>query len=124
MFGRVHDRFRTPHVSTMVTGCVVAVAAGFTPIDVLGELVSMGTLLAFVLACIGIIILRKTQPDVPRPFRTPWVPLVPILGALTCLLQMVALPLATWIRLVVWLAIGFAVYFGYGHRRAAAMRGS
>jgi APA family basic amino acid/polyamine antiporter len=122
MFGRVHERFRTPHISTIVTGCVIAVAAGFTPINVLGELVSMGTLLAFVLACIGIIILRRTQPDIPRPFRTPWVPLVPLLGALTCLIQMVALPIATWIRLAVWLAIGFMIYFGFGRRQAAALR--
>jgi APA family basic amino acid/polyamine antiporter len=122
MFGRVHERFRTPHVSTAVTALVVAIAAGLTPIDVLGELVSMGTLLAFVLVCIGIIVLRRTQPDVPRPFRTPWVPVVPILGALACLLQMVALPLATWGRLMIWLGLGFLLYFGYSRRRAAALR--
>lgn len=122
MFGRVHERFRTPHVSTAVTGVVVAVAAGFTPIDVLGQLVSMGTLLAFVLVCIGIIMLRRTMPDAPRPFRTPGMPWVPIFGALACLLQMVALPLATWVRLVVWLAVGLVVYFGYDRVRAVKMR--
>jgi APA family basic amino acid/polyamine antiporter len=122
LFGRIHERYRTPHLSTALTGVIVAIAAGLTPIDVLGQLVSMGTLLAFVLVCIGIIALRRSQPDIPRPFRTPWVPVVPILGALACLLQMVALPLATWIRLFVWLAIGFFVYFGYGQRRAARMR--
>jgi basic amino acid/polyamine antiporter, APA family len=122
MFGRVHERFRTPHVSTAVTGIVVAVAAGFTPIDVLGQLVSMGTLLAFVLVCIGIIMLRRTMPDAPRPFRTPGMPWVPIFGALACLLQMVALPLATWVRLVVWLVVGLVVYFGYGRVRAAKVR--
>jgi basic amino acid/polyamine antiporter, APA family len=122
VFGRVHPRFRTPHVSTAVTAVIIAIAAGLTPIDVLGTLVSMGTLLAFVLVCVGIIMLRRTQPDIPRPFRTPWVPLVPILGALGCLLQMVALPLATWIRLFIWLAIGLAVYFMYSRRRAAAIR--
>jgi len=122
VFGTVHPKFRTPHISTMVTGAVVAVAAGFTPIDVLGQLVSMGTLLAFVLVCIGIIMLRRTMPDAPRPFRTPGMPWVPIFGALACLLQMIGLPLATWARLLIWLAIGFVVYFGYGRRRAAAIR--
>jgi len=75
-----------------------------------------------VLACIGIVVLRKTSPDVPRPFKTPWVPLVPICGALACLLQMIALPGATWIRLVVWLVIGFVIYFVFGRQRAEAMR--
>jgi APA family basic amino acid/polyamine antiporter len=121
-FGRVHPKFRTPHVSTIITGLIVALAAGLTPLATLGQLVSMGTLLAFVLVCIGIIMLRKSQPDAPRPFRTPGMPWVPILGALACLAQMVTLPWATWVRLFVWLAIGFAVYFGYGQRRAAAKR--
>ncbi len=124
MFSRVHPRFRTPHLSTMVTGSVMAVAAGLLPLTTLGQLVSMGTLLAFVLVCIGIIILRRTAPDLPRPFRTPLVPLVPILGALACLLQMIALPLATWVRLFVWLALGMLVYFGYSARRSALRRPS
>ncbi len=118
LFGRVHPRFRTPHVSTILTGCVVALAAGLTPISVLGELVSMGTLLAFVLVCVGIIALRKSDPDAPRPFRTPWMPWVPVIGALACIAQMLSLPLATWIRLIVWLLIGFAMYFGYARRRS------
>jgi APA family basic amino acid/polyamine antiporter len=121
-FGRVHPRYKTPHVSTMVTATVIAIAAGVTPIDVLGQLVSMGTLLAFVLVCMGILILRRTMPDVPRPFRTPWMPWVPILGALACVVQMVALPLATWVRLVVWLFVGFGVYFGWGKAGAARAR--
>ncbi|MGH7711944.1 MAG: amino acid permease [Gemmatimonadaceae bacterium] len=122
LFSRVHPRFRTPHLSTMITGSAMAVAAGLLPLTTLGQLVSMGTLLAFVLVCIGIIILRRTAPDLARPFRTPWVPLVPILGALACLLQMVALPISTWVRLVVWLALGLLVYFGYGARRSALRR--
>jgi APA family basic amino acid/polyamine antiporter len=122
VFGRVHPRFQTPHVSTILTGSVIALAAGVTPITVLSELVSMGTLLAFVLVCIGIVVLRRTQPDVPRPFRTPGMPWVPILGALACLAQMVALPLATWIRLVVWLVIGLVIYFGYGRQGAERLR--
>jgi APA family basic amino acid/polyamine antiporter len=118
LFGKVHVRFRTPYVSTILTGCVVALAAGLTPISVLGELVSMGTLLAFVLVCIGIVALRKSNPDAPRPFRTPGMPWVPVIGALSCIAQMLSLPLATWIRLIVWLLIGFVMYFGYARRRS------
>jgi APA family basic amino acid/polyamine antiporter len=122
VFGRVHPRYKTPHVTTMVTGLVCAFVAGLTPIEVLGQLVSIGTLLAFVLVCIGVVILRKTAPQNRRPFRTPWVPLVPALGAIICLAQMVGLPGETWVRLVIWLAIGFVIYFMYGHRNAHATR--
>jgi APA family basic amino acid/polyamine antiporter len=116
VFARVHSRFRTPHISTMLTGVVIAITAGLTPIAVLGQLVSIGTLLAFVLVSVGIMILRKTAPEAPRPFRTPWVPFVPIAGALICLAQMVGLPIATWERLIIWLAIGLVVYFSYSYR--------
>jgi len=119
-FGRVHPRFRTPYVSTILTATIIALVAGLTPIDVLGQLVSIGTLLAFVLVCLGVIILRRREPDLPRPFRTPAVPLVPMLGAVICFAQMASLPLATWERLVIWLVIGLAVYVGYGRRRSAA----
>jgi APA family basic amino acid/polyamine antiporter len=117
-FSVVHPKFRTPHVSTIVTGSIVALVAGLTPISVLGQLVSIGTLLAFVLVSIGIIILRRTAPDLPRPFRTPGVPYVPIAGAVICLAQMIGLPGATWVRLLTWLAIGLAIYGLYGRRRA------
>jgi basic amino acid/polyamine antiporter, APA family len=100
----------------VLTGVIICLMAGLTPITVLGQLVSIGTLLAFVLVSIGVIILRKTAPDAPRPFRTPWVPVVPIAGALVCLAQMVGLPLATWERLLIWLAIGLVVYFSYSWR--------
>jgi basic amino acid/polyamine antiporter, APA family len=100
-------------------GTIIALFAGLTRIDVLSQLVSIGTLLAFVLVSIGIIILRKTIPDAPRPFRTPGVPFVPIMGALICLAQMVGLPLATWERLLIWLSLGLIVYFSYSHRRPA-----
>ncbi len=116
IFAVVHPRFRTPHLSTILIGVVISLIAGLTPIAVLGQLVSIGTLLAFVLVSLGVIILRRTAPDAPRPFRTPWVPAVPILGALICLAQMVGLPLATWERLFIWLAIGLVVYFGYSRR--------
>jgi APA family basic amino acid/polyamine antiporter len=117
VFARVHPRFRTPHVSTILIGTLIALVAGFTRIDVLGQLVSIGTLLAFVLVSLGIIILRKTMPDAPRPFRTPGVPWVPVIGALICLAQMIGLPLATWERLVIWLGIGLVVYFSYSRSR-------
>jgi APA family basic amino acid/polyamine antiporter len=105
-----------------VTASVVAVAAGLLPLTVLSQLVSMGTLLAFVLACLGIVVLRRTSPDMPRPFRTPGVPWVPLSGALICLAQMLGLPWATWERLLIWLGAGLLVYFGYGRRRARATR--
>jgi APA family basic amino acid/polyamine antiporter len=124
MFGAVHARFRTPHLSTLLTGTVVSLVAGLTPIAVLGQLVSIGTLLAFVLVSIGVIILRQTAPDLPRPFRTPWVPFVPIAGALICIAQMIGLPMATWERLVAWLAIGLVVYFSYSRRSSHLASGA
>ena len=122
LFSRVHPRFRTPYLSTILTGTIVGVASGLLPITLLGQLVSIGTLLAFVLVCLGIVLLRRTAPDVPRPFRTPWVPWVPALGAVICLAQMLALPLETWERLGIWLAAGMVVYFAYSRRRARAVR--
>ncbi len=113
-FSKVHPKYSTPHNSTIVTCIAVGLIAGLLPINVLGELVSIGTLMAFTLVCISIIILRKTRPDVERPFKTPLVPLIPILGVLICLSQMLALPLDTWLRLIVWMIIGFIIYFTYG----------
>jgi len=118
VFSKVHPKFRTPYVSTILTGSVALIFAGILPISVLSELVSIGTLLAFVIVCIGIIVLRKTRPEIHRPFRTPLVPLVPILGAAVCLAQMVALPFDTWLRLLVWMAIGFIIYFTYSVRHS------
>jgi APA family basic amino acid/polyamine antiporter len=116
--GRLHPRFNTPHISTVVTGVLVALAAGLTPIGTLGNLVSIGTLLAFVIVSIGVIVLRRTRPDLPRPFRMPFVPLLPILSALVSLLLMASLPWSTWERLILWMAIGVGVYFAYGYRRS------
>ena len=121
VFGKVHPKFGTPWLATIITGLVAASVAGLFPIDLLGELVSIGTLLAFVIVCGGIWVLRRVQPDLPRPFRTPLVPLVPILGIAICGYMMYGLPADTWIRLAVWMVIGLVIYFAYGrtHSRLA-----
>ncbi len=115
---KVHPRFKTPHVTTMITGVVVALGAAFAPIGVVLELTNIGTLFAFVLVAMGIWILRHTDPDRPRPFRTPWVPVLPILSALFCIYLMLSLPLVTWLRFGLWMAIGLALYFLYGVRHS------
>jgi APA family basic amino acid/polyamine antiporter len=117
-FGAVHPRFRTPWKSTIVTGVFVGALAAFLPINVLLTLVNMGTLLAFVIVCAAVLVMRRTDPGARRPFRVPFVPLVPILGIVSCLLLMFSLPPENWLRLLVWAAIGLAIYFGYGRRRS------
>ncbi len=121
--GKVHPRFRTPYLSTIYTGVAVCFATGLLPLQLLGTWVNIGTLLAFVLVCAGVWILRHTRPDLERPFRAPLVPLVPVLGIVSCLGLMLTLPLDTWLRLFVWLVLGLAIYFGYG-RRHSTLRGS
>src|SRR2546428_6762860 len=116
--GRVHPRFRTPYLSTIYTGIAVCLATGLLPLQLLGTWVNIGTLLAFVLVCAGVWILRHTRPDLERPFRAPLVPLVPVLGILSCLGLMLTLPLDTWIRLLVWLVIGLGIYFGYSRKHS------
>ena len=128
-FGAVHPRFRTPYKTTMLIGVFVAVLAGSLPIDALLHLTNIGTLLAFVIVCTAVLIMRAKHPEAERPFKAPFYPVVPILGILSCLLLMFSLPVANWWRLFVWLGIGFVIYFGYGRRhsvmaksRAAAER--
>ncbi|MGH9839732.1 MAG: APC family permease, partial [Blastocatellia bacterium] len=110
----IHPRFRTPWISSIVVGLFIAFFAGVLPISVLGDLVSIGTLFAFVIVCIGVWLLRKRRPDLERPFRTPLVPAVPLLGIFISLFLMATLPWDTWLRLIVWLLIGLVIYFGYG----------
>jgi APA family basic amino acid/polyamine antiporter len=117
-FSRVHPKYKTPNNATIVTGLLAALIAGLLPINVLGELVSIGTLAAFVIVCVSVIVLRKTHPKLRRPFKTPFVPFVPIAGVAICLAQMIALPVDTWIRLIVWMLIGFAIYFSYGRKHS------
>ncbi len=117
--GTIHPRFHTPHVTTIITGAIVTLAAGFTPIDVLGELVSIGTLFAFVVVALGVIVLRRTRPDLERPFRTPGVPWLPALSAVASFVLMASLSGDTWIRLVLWMALGLLLYCGYGYRHSA-----
>lgn len=112
--GKVHPRFRTPYISTMIVGLCVAFFGALLPINILGELVSIGTLLAFVIVSAGVWILRERRPDLNRPFKTPWVPFVPIMGIVVSGLLMVSLPQDTWLRLIIWLVIGLTIYFSYG----------
>ncbi len=113
-FARIHGRFKTPHMTTMVTGAAALVIAGTVPGEDLVKMVSIGTLLAFVIVCVGVLVLRRTHPEFPRTFKTPWVPVVPILGAGLSLAQMIGLPLGTWLRLVIWMAVGLVIYFSFG----------
>jgi APA family basic amino acid/polyamine antiporter len=117
-FARIHPKYRTPHITTIWTGVVVAVLAAVANLDVFVELTNIGTLFAFVLVCAGVLVLRRNDPNRPRPFRTPLVPFVPLAGIVICLYLMKNLPLATWIRFGAWLAIGLLIYAFYGYRHS------
>ena len=118
VFSKIHPRFRTPYITTILTGIAVATAAGLFPIGVLGHLVSIGTLFAFILVCAGVWVLRRSRPEIKRPFRAPVVGFVAPAGVVTCFLLMYGLPVETWERLAIWMAIGLVVYFAYGRRRS------
>ena len=120
-FSKVHPKYRTPYIPTSITAIAVGLTAAFLPIQEIAELTNIGTLFAFVLVCAGVWILRRIEPELDRPFRTPLVPLVPVLGMFFCGYLMLSLPAVTWIRFFVWMALGFAIYFGYGrfHSRIA-----
>lgn len=121
-FGDVHPVFRTPHRSTILIGIFVAVLTGFLPIDALLHLTNIGTLFAFLVVCVAVLIMRRTNPDAERPFRVPFFPVVPILGILSCLLLMLSLPAENWYRLFGWLALGLVIYFSYGHKHSELRR--
>lgn len=121
-FASVHPRFRTPWKATILTGSVVGLMGTLLPLRVLAELVNIGTLLAFVIVCAAVLIMRRIDPQTPRPFRCPLVPLIPLLGIGFCLLLMFSLPVDNWLRLIVWLLIGLAVYFAYGRHHSVLRR--
>jgi APA family basic amino acid/polyamine antiporter len=118
IFANVHPRFKTPWISTIMVGLFVGMLAGLLPIDFLLHLTNIGTLFAFVIVCAAVLIMRKTNPGAARPFRCPFVPVVPILGILCCLVLMLSLPAANWWRLFAWMALGLCIYFGYGIRHS------
>jgi APA family basic amino acid/polyamine antiporter len=120
LFARVHPRYQTPDLSTWVAGFAVGIPAGIWDIGTFGDLTNIGTLFAFIIVSMGVIILRRTNPDRPRSFRVPWVPLLPGISIVCCLVLMLSLPLETWIRFFVWLAVGLVIYFCYGHKRTLA----
>jgi len=120
---KVHPRFRTPYLSTIFVGICVALAGALTPIDVLGQMVSIGTLLAFIIVCAGVWVLRARGTVVKRAFVTPWVPFTPIAGIVISFYMMYSLSTATWIRLVVWLVIGLVIYFSYSRKKSKVQQG-
>jgi APA family basic amino acid/polyamine antiporter len=122
VFAKLHPKYRTPYRSQWMFFVFVSLFAAFIPDNVVGDMTSIGTLFAFVLVCIGIIVMRKTNPELPRAFKTPLVPFIPILGALFCLTMIVSLGWENWGRLFVWLGIGFIVYFGYSVKHSKARK--
>ncbi|MCD8741829.1 amino acid permease [Mucilaginibacter roseus] len=123
VFGQVHKKFQTPYKSNLLFAVFVSLFAAFVPVHVVGEMVSIGTLFAFVLVCVGVMVMRKSDPNTPRPFRTPWVPFVPIAGILICISMMVSLPGDTWLRLAIWMLLGLIIYAVYGKKHSLIRNG-
>jgi APA family basic amino acid/polyamine antiporter len=121
LFSDIHPKWQTPWRSNLTLMIFVSIFSGFLPIVVLGHMTSFGTLFAFIIVCIGVIVLRRARPELPRPYRTPWVPVVPVLGVLVCFLMLLFLPAITWVMALTWLVIGYGVYFGYARRRVSAL---
>ncbi|HEY9785779.1 MAG TPA: amino acid permease [Candidatus Obscuribacterales bacterium] len=120
IFSQLHPVYRTPFIPTILTGVFVALLAMFVDIGQAAELTNIGTLAAFIIVCGGVIVLRKVDPDHPRPFRCPWMPVIPVLGIVSCFILMLSLPIITWIRFIGWMAVGTAIYFSYGYRQSNA----
>src|SRR6185312_4355871 len=118
VFTKIHARYRTPHINTVITGLGIAALAALLPLDVLSDFVSMGTLIAFLAVCLGVLILRRTDPDKPRTFRVPFAPVICTLGVLSCLVLLAQMAWYNWTLMVVWTVIGFAIYLGYGYRHS------
>jgi APA family basic amino acid/polyamine antiporter len=118
VFSKIHPKYCTPHINTVITGIGIAVLAAFLPLDILSDFVSMGTLIAFLAVCIGVLILRRTQPDAPRTFRVPWAPVTCSLGIFSCVMLLAQMAWYNWALMVVWTIIGFAIYFGYSYRHS------
>jgi APA family basic amino acid/polyamine antiporter len=121
-FAAIHPKYRTPYKNTILVGIIAAVVGSLTPISIIGEMVNIGTIFAFIIVCISIMVLRKTNPEQARPFRTPWVPLVPVLGILFNGYMMYKLGWVNWARLIIWLVIGLVVYFGYSRHHSRVQK--
>lgn len=122
VFAKIHPKFKTPYMSTIIVGIVAMILAGLFPIGVLSKLVSLGTLLAFSSVCLAILILRKKQPDTPRPFRTPFSPWIPLFGIFSCMGVTLFLNIYAWITMLVWLSVGIVVYFTYGMKHSTLFK--
>jgi APA family basic amino acid/polyamine antiporter len=123
VFSRIHPRFQTPHISTWIAGLAVGIPAGIWDIGTFADLSNIGTLFAFLVVSAGVILLRRRQPERRRGFRVPWVPFLPLVSMAFCLLLMASLPLETWIRFFVWLAIGLVIYFLFGKKHSEFAKG-
>jgi APA family basic amino acid/polyamine antiporter len=123
VFAKIHPKNRTPHINTVITGIGIAALAAVFPLDVLGDLVSMGTLIAFIAVCLGVLILRRTRPELPRTFRVPWAPFTCIAGVLSCMLLLYFENWYNWTLMGIWTVVGFVIYFGYGYSHSRLRRG-